>query len=458
MNTIKTIRHISFDYLIIIIFFTILIACKTTKNNTNRITSESETETVKEDKKTDWFTKDYTEMADKIYHSDIKTCLLFKTGLTLNEPVIQLGSEETVTLKFDDLSGNLKDYSYSIIHCDRNWKESGLTETEFSEGFFINPVTDYRISFNTLQKYVHYSVSLPNEDLKILLSGNYIIKVFFTNDPEQVILTKRFMVTESKCIIQPQVKRPSDLNERYFKQEIDFSVFPGSISNYENLHVVIRQNSRWDNEISGFQPLFFKDKELVYDLDQPDIFNGGNEFRFFDIRSTSYTSERVLQIKKTDSLFEAWVVPEESRAFKKYLTYSDIDGKFVIENQISANEDHHTEADYLWVNFYLKSEKPVTDGTIYIFGALSDWNFRPEFLLNYDDSLKIYHKKILLKQGYYNYEYILLKDNVNAGSEKEYEGDHFETENSYSIFIYYRDITDHHDRLVGYKPFTSTKF
>lgn len=458
MNTAKKIRYISFDYLIIIIFFIYPIACKTSKTNSNRTVTGNDGQTISDTKETDWFTTDYTEMKDKIYHSDIKTCMMYKTGLTLNEPVIQLGSEETVSLKFDDLSGNLKDYSYSIIHCDRNWKESGLTETEYSEGFFINPVADYSISFNTLQKYVHYTVTLPNDDLKILLSGNYIIKVFFTNDPEQIVLTKRFMVTENKCIIQPTVKRPSDLNERYFKQEIDFSVFPGSVTNYENLHVVIRQNSRTDNEISGFQPVFFKDKELVYDLDQPDIFNGGNEFRFFDIRSTSYTSERVLQITKTDSLFEAWVVPEESRAFKKYITYSDLDGKFFIENQLSSDEDNHTEADYIWVNFYLKSEKPVTDGTIYIFGALSDWDFKPEFLLQYDDSLKTYHKKILLKQGYYNYEYILLKDNTKACSETEYEGNHFETENSYSIFIYYRDITDHHDRLIGYKPFTSIKF
>ena len=187
MNTAKKIRYISFDYLIIIIFFIYPIACKTSKTNSNRTVTGNDGQTISDTKETDWFTTDYTEMKDKIYHSDIKTCMMYKTGLTLNEPVIQLGSEETVSLKFDDLSGNLKDYSYSIIHCDRNWKESGLTETEYSEGFFINPVADYSISFNTLQKYVHYTVTLPNDDLKILLSGNYIIKVFLP-----MILNKSF--------------------------------------------------------------------------------------------------------------------------------------------------------------------------------------------------------------------------------------------------------------------------
>ncbi len=405
-----------------------------------------------------WFNGDLQGFSDKVYVPNIKTCFLHKTGLELNEPVILLNSTETITLHFDDLHGYLKDYSYSLLHCTKNWEESGLTETEFIQGFFINPVTNYKVSFNTYQKFIHYQLSLPNEDVKILKSGNYVLKVFVTGYPDEPILTRRFMVYENKSEIKPTVKRPSDLNERYYKQEIDFSLFPTGIATNNTFDVFIRQNSRWDNVKTGFQPVFYRDNEIVYDLDQPDIFNGGNEFRYFDIRSVTYTTERVLKVEKTDSLFESYLAEDLSRGFKKYLTYQDINGKFLIENQLSPDDEHHSEADYVWVNFTLKSEKPITDGTVYVFGALSDWDFSSDFRLMYDDSLKCYQKRILLKQGYYNYQYVLLKDNLLAASEVELEGDHFETENSYSIFVYFRDITNNYDRLIGYKPFSSIHF
>ena len=435
------------------------IECKSSLNT--EITPESkrtgETKTYTENK-LPWYNGDLKGFSDKVYVPNIKTVLIHKTGLELNEPVILLHSQESVTLHFDDLEGYLKDYSYTLVHCTKDWEESGLTETEFIEGFFINPVTNYKVSFNTYQKFIHYQLSLPNEDVKILKSGNYVLKVFLTGYPDDLILTRRFMVYENKSEIKPTVKRPSDLNERYYKQEIDFSVIPAGIGTNNTFDIYIRQNSRWDNMKTGFQPVFYRDNELVYDLDQPDIFNGGNEFRFFDIRSVTYTTERVLKVEKTDSLFEALLAGDISRGFKKYLTYQDIDGKYLIENQMSPDDEHHSEADYLWVNFTLQSDKAITDGTVYIFGALSDWGFSPDYRLMYDDSLKCYQKRILLKQGYYNYQYVLLKDNQPAASETELEGDHFETENSYSIFVYFRDITNNYDRIIGYKPFTSIHF
>lgn len=445
---------------VVILSLITLIDCKSALTRTD---DSADTERVgdvtntKSDEKT-WFDDGEKSTEDKVYASNIKTVFIHKTGLELNEPVILLKSTESVTLRFDDLEGYVKDYSFSIVHCDKNWVESGLTETEYLEGFFINPVKDYRISFNTLQKFINYHVTLPNEDLNIIRSGNYVINVFPTGYPDDIILTRRFMVYENKCEIKPTVKRPSDLNERYYKQEIDFSLTPSGLGTNNTYDVFIRQNNRWDNMKTGFQPVFYRDNELVYDLDQPDIFNGGNEFRYFDIRSITYTTEKVVKVQKGDSLYESTLFPDASRGIKKYNTYQDLNGKFLIENQMSPADDHHAEADYLWVNFTFNSDNAITDGTLYIYGALSNWDFLPEFRLMYDDSLKCYQKKVLLKQGYYNYEYVLLKDNVKAADETSLEGDHFETENAYSIFVYFRDITNNYDRLIGYRPFSSINY
>src|SRR5690606_16931530 len=140
-------------------------------------------------------------------------------------------------------------------------------------------------------------------------------------------------------------------------------------------------------------------------------------FRYLDLRRVPYTTDRIAKIERTDSLYEAVLIPETSSGYKKYLTNQDINGNYLIQNQTNSVDEHHRESDYVWINFYLKSPTPITDGTLYLFGALSNWDFLPECRLTYVDSLQMYHKKVLLKQGYYNYQYVILKDDKKAADE-----------------------------------------
>lgn len=395
---------------------------------------------------------------DAVYRTGIHTALCYKTGFELNPPLIGLNSGETVTLAFDDFETSVKDLYYAIIHCDANWQPSGLMEQEYLDGFYTYNLTQYKFSFNTYQNYIHYRLELPNANTKIRRSGNYLVKIYMNNDPEQLVLTRRFQVYEDLVTINAQFKRPQDPEQRNYKQEIDFNVLYGSLNvpdPFSDLKIVVLQNNRWDNALRDLKPMFVKDKELVFDLDEPQIFNGLSEYRFFDLKSLNYNTPNVARILKDTVPYHILLMNDERRTYKKYMTNFDINGKFVIKSDLAT--DPNTESDYVYVHFYLPYDVPVDSGNFYIFGALSDWQAKDEFKLRYNYRTNRYEHHLLLKQGFYNYSYVFWSDKNKQADETVVEGNHFETENNYTIFVYFRDIRSNCDRLVGVKHLNSVR-
>ncbi len=404
----------------------------------------------------DYFEDQYLRYEDHIYKDNIKTALLHKTGWELAPPLFRLNSEESIKLSFDDMDGDVKTYYYTIEHCTADWKSSDLIEPEVIDGYYTDIINEFDNSFNTLNGYTHYSIILPNNNFKLKKTGNYLLKVFLDNDPENLVITKRFMVYENKVGIEPQVRRATIVEDRESRQEIDFTIrhstFP--IPNpFKELKVILMQNNRWDNAKYGLQPLFVKDKELVYDYDEDNVFDGSNEFRHFDIKSLRYQTERInnIQYYKDSTEFHIHLVTDENRAYQQYYSKPDINGKYLIKNSDGFNSE--LEAEYVYVHFTFPYEAPLMGGNLYVFGGFSDWQFKDDFQLKYNYKRKAYEAVIYLKQGYYNYEYVFLKDNSTVGDNTFIEGNHFETQNDYSILVYYRDITNNYDRLIGVKSF-----
>ena len=236
----------------------------------------------------DYVEDDYLRYDDFIYNDSIKTVLLYNSRNELSYPIINLQSGETIKLSFDDLGRGYKTYHYTLIHCSANWEPSDLNKNEYLEGFFEDEIFEFKYSSNTDMPYTHYNISFPNENMKITRSGNYIVMVYPINEKENPILTKRFMVYENNVSIMMDIKRATDVNESYFRQEVDFKInHEGYELNnaYDNLKVVLMQNYRWDNAITGLKPRFIKDTELNYDYNSSEnVFDANNEFRNFDIK------------------------------------------------------------------------------------------------------------------------------------------------------------------------------
>jgi hypothetical protein len=394
---------------------------------------------------------------DQVYLATLKTDLLYRDGFELSSPIIQLNGNDKLRLSFDDLDLNLRSYSYTFVHCDAAWNPSNLTTSDYIDGYTEDKISNYQFSFNTKQKYVHYSLVFPTETVKPTKSGNYIIKVFADYDPNKVVLTKRFMIFDPKIEIEATVK-PNPMDQMR-KQDINFTL---NCSNYviDNPQIEVKvnicQNGRTDNSISNLKPLFIRENQLIYTYDSGNSFNGGNEFRILDIRSLRFQSDRILKFDadsaKNNHVF---LLSDEVRQYMRYSTYSDINGRFKIKSQEGMNSE--LEADYAFVHFAISFDNPINDGSFYVFGALSNWKADSHFLLTYNSKKFVYEGVAYLKQGYYNYQYAFVKDKTDKIEEGLTEGNHSETENDYAIYVYHRPMGARYDQLIGIKQLNSAQ-
>ncbi len=399
----------------------------------------------------DYYKPDFFEYADKIYLPTIKTVQLHDRDFELSLPVIRLFSEDKLKLSFDDLDTELKDLSYTIIHCDASWQPSNISQSEYIDGYSEDIISEYSYSFNTLVRYLHYNLVFPTDVMKIKKSGNYILKVFMDHDPEKNVLSRRFMVSDERIAVKVQAKQATLIRYRANRQEVDAAIDASAVrlgDPFSDLKVVISQNGRWDNVVSGLKPLYINGNEFIYDYDEENTFEAGNEFRYFDIKSLRFRSERVNDNIVTKDSNVVLLTNEERKSAKRYFSQPDINGNYVI--RVQEGRDPERDADYVDVRFVLPAEVPLPGGDVYVFGKLSDWQLRPEFKLNYSIERQAYTGFIRLKQGYYNYALAFAADGKKEADLSVLEGSHAETENDYYVFVYFREMGTSYDQLVGY--------
>jgi hypothetical protein len=397
----------------------------------------------------DYYSEDYFRYDDFIYKPYIRSVRLYRPGFEFSLPVIRLNTDDILLFSFDDLEGDVKDYRYRVIHCDAGWHPSKLELSEYISGFDENPVKDYQFSFNTLQPYTHYELALPNENFQLLLSGNYLLKIYI-NEEEDIAITRRFMVSEQKIGIEVNIKRATIIEDRDYKQEVDFKLVAQHYQIYDpylSLKVILMQNGRWDNAIMDLKPRMIIDNTLDYNYDIENVFNGGNEFRGIDLKSLTYRSPRIKSIYHENDTNYIILWEDEPRSFKVYHSEEDINGNAFINCEDTQDSD--IECDYAWVYFFLPWPAPPANGDLYIMGELSNFVFSKENLMRYNPDKHGFETRLYLKEGYYDYQYAFVENNSRQGDVTLVEGNHFETENEYTLLVYYRRPGSYYDELVG---------
>lgn len=444
-----------FMYLLLIFFAN----CKTSSGTQNLLIAGGvdyvegkEKNGVKEETKIEEAQEPVLQFRDHIYKENIHTVQLYGADDQLSFPVIFLGDNKQLELHFDELNGSLQTYSYKFVHCNANWEPSDLIAQEYISGFMNGFIEEFDYSFNTFFPYIHYELSFPNQEIKFTKSGNYLLKVYANNNEEDLVLTSRFYVVEKRISIKTNVQMATLARHRDYKQEVDFTIQHPTYAiqdPYRDLKVVVSQNRRWDNAVTDLKPLFIRSSELVYNYEDNNLFDGNNEYRFFDAKNLRYQSMNVDGIQIMDGKTHLFVLAEEPRSFKRYYFQQDLNGQRFIKKDGASDFDH--EADYMYTYFTLKRESKEANGDVYVFGALSDWEFKEEFKMEYNEINNEYTLKTLLKQGYYNYCYAFLPNGEDKGNVSIIEGTHSETENDYYFFVYHRQNGEIYDRLIGFE-------
>lgn len=395
---------------------------------------------------------DNIQMKDLVYVSGIESVNL-TADYNLGKPIMALGSS-TLTLNFDDLEEESRYIKYTFIHCTHDWKPSDMNQMEYIDGFLEDDVVSYDYSFNTIVHYVAYTISFPNENMRLTKSGNYILFVY-DESPENPILTRRFMVKENEEVgILGSVHAASDVADRYTKQEVDFSITtaPYAVRNPAmTVHATIMQNDRWDNAIYGLTYRSGNLGELDFDYDDGrNTFWGGSEFRTFDIRTLRSNGDRIVGINFAHRQNQAYVLQDDARPFGAYESRRTMNGKCIYRNIDIPNP--HSE-DYVNTHFTLKSDFPFTEGDVYVFGQLTDWKIKKEAKLHYNEQYRFWETDFFIKQGIYNYQYVYVPHNTQIIDATYIEGSHYETQNQYTVLIYFREEGSYYDRLVGVEFF-----
>ncbi len=385
------------------------------------------------------------------YEPEIKSVQLYSAKREIRShllPAVTRIDQNDLVLEFDDLRNDINSYYARIIHCQYNWTASSLRDLDFMLDYNEFNVNDYAYSSNTQIPYVHYRFNLP----RVKLPGNYLLVVYREGNKSDIILSHRFMVFENRTNLKRDNQASGAITLRSTNQQLNFILdYRGMeiVNPFESVHVVIRQNQRWDNARYDVKPSFVREdiSQIEYRFFGDDkYFSAGNEFRFVDFRSINFPGQNTDRIDKTPRPYHLWVQPDYPRDAQVYTQYPDINGQFNIENLDNGSAE--TASNYIDVTFTLKA-KDFGKAKIYVVGAFNQWKKDAESLMKFNPGVEAYQNTVLLKQGWYNYQYLV--DDNQLGP-YYFEGSHFETENFYEVLVYYKPFQPNTDLLIGYFP------
>ncbi len=370
--------------------------------------------------------------------------IIFKGPTEDQFPVIQLGDE--ITLEFDDLLALEQDYYYTIIHCDYDWRPSQLLKSQYLVGIDNQRIINYENSYSTLQPYSNYQLTIPNENVRLKVSGNYVLEIY--NSSYELQFSRRFIVYQDVVKVGAVVKRSRDFAFLDQKQSVQFAInaagFPW-VNPKQEIKVALLQNYQWTSEINNIAPQYTLGNELVYKYDQETSFYGGNEYLNFDTSDLRAPTAAVSRIEFHE-LYNHYLFPDRYRFNREYTFFPDINGDFVIRTL--QGENSAREAEYTQVHFALPYTARIGLDEVYVYGKFNNYALNEENKMVYNADTGELEATILFKQGFYNYTYAVKKENGEVDINAIGGNFHF-TENNYLILVYYRNFGDLYDSIIG---------
>ncbi len=373
---------------------------------------------------------------------NIKT-IIFKGPTEDQFPIIKIG--EPIYLEFDDILANEQDYYYKIIHCDYDWTKSDLLKSQYLDGVDNQRIINYENSYTTLETYSNYQLTLPNENVRLRVSGNYLIEVY--NSSYELQFSRRFVIYKDIVNVGATIKRSRDFNFLNEKQVVQFSITSPNlrlINPKKEVKVAILQNYYWSTAIYNVEPQYTLGNELVYKYDKETAFFGGNEFLLFDTSDLRAPTSQISRIDVTE-LYNHYLFSDDFRNDKPYTYFPDINGDFVVRTLQGDNASR--EAEYTNVHFSLPYSEFIALDDVYIFGKYNNYALLEENKMTYNEATGMMEATLKMKQGFYNYKYVLKSEDeikLNAVG-----GNFHFTENNYLILVYYRDFGDMYDSIIG---------
>lgn len=391
-----------------------------------------------------FITSGYSQVYEEVNAPENIKSIVFKGPTEDQFPVIKIG--ETMHLEFDDLLASEQDYYYKIVHCDYDWQSSSLLKSQYLNGVDNQRIINYVNSYNTLQTFSNYKLSIPNDVVSLKVSGNYVLEIYNSRDDLQ--FSRRFVVYKDLVTVGGTVKRSRDFDFLNEKQVVQFTINAGNtrlVNPKKEVKIAIVQNYHWPTTLYDVPPQFTIGNELVYKYDYETSFFGGNEFLNFDTKDLRAPSSEISHIELED-IYQHYLFSDRLRYEIPYTYYPDVNGDFIVRTL--QGDDISREAEYTNVHFSIPYDQVLGLDNVYIFGKHNNYALDEENKLVYNEDNGMLEGALKLKQGFYNYKYIVQKEDglidLNTVS-----GNYHFTENNYLILVYYRDFGDLYDSIIG---------
>ncbi len=393
----------------------------------------------------------FSQMTDAVFKENIKAVRFHMYGDQGSLPVYRINSTDQLELNFDDLDANVKSYNYSFQLCDYNWNPIDISPFLYTKGFTQQRIGTYRYSSIALTRYTHYQAMVPDRNTTLTMSGNYILKVYLDGDTSKLAFTRRMLVLDQKAAIGGQITQPFAPQLYKTHQKVQFNANINGLNTFsaaQQVKVVILQNNRWDNALKDIKPTFVRSNTLEYTMENNLVFPAGKEWRWLDLRSLRLQSDRVKKADYRKDGTDMYLFPDADRTAQRYVYFRDLNGMYLVETYETINP--YWQGDFANVHFSFAPPNaiPYADKDIYLAGQLTNYEFNDKTKMVFNAEQGVYECTAFLKQGYYNYTYITVDKN-NPAIRRDLEGDYWETENTYTILMYYKSFTDRTDQLIG---------
>lgn len=384
---------------------------------------------------------------NRIYNDNVKTLQAVVNGQWQKPAVMRLGSGDELEVSFDELSHNYHRYVCHIERCEADWSASeGLFESDWLEGFNDLPIEDYENSLNTTVLYTHYRMALPNDRCRLKMSGNYRLHIIDEEADDEVACVE-IRVAESEAAVGLSMTTNTDIDFNQSHQQLQMTVRLGSlrVTDVEGqLWTVVTQNGREDTQRINMTPTAIQQDRLQWEHCRDLIFEAGNVYHKYEVLDVSHPTMGIDRIRWDGTYYQ--VFPFANGPRRSYTYDESANGGFLIRN--SENTEVERTCDYVFVNFKMMCPEPYGNADIVVDGAWA--TEEPErYVMWYDESDGSYNARILQKQGYYSYQYVVREADGTTRLMPE-EGSFFETQNRYQAYVYYKGVSDRSWRLVGF--------
>lgn len=381
---------------------------------------------------------------------EIKSLRIYSSGDQIDFPVIDYSDPEksSITIEFDVQSDYMPNYNIIFKFCDADWNPYN---NEFLSNRIYNVETILwmeQLPYNIKGARYHYNGSFPNKNVTFPFSGKWKFYIVDSQNRNLIYASGKFFV------VIPQVKMNVQVLKEGLRGEADELAFSGrTISIRTNFILPDSLFSAYVKRVEIIANRKFNYPMIIdktsYTVDRFFEWNAADKFSFIarNIKpGNEYRTTDIRDIGKYNisPVYASFGEIELSNLYTK--------GKRDFNGASYLLDFRNDRAEYLKVTFRIRPPEEIKT-SVFLVGSFTDWKVLPGYEMFDDNGMM--NLSVELKRGVHEYQYVTGKivngkvENINW---EILEGNFYETENEYNIFLFYGSVEKGgYDKIIGYK-------